>query len=53
LLNSFDEFLNSLFTGDEDLPGWVFRQSTPPKEYLSKRTASQMFIILKDKVRTK
>jgi hypothetical protein len=50
---TFDEFLNSLFNGEEDLPGWVSRQSTSPKEYLSKRTASQMFIILKEKARTK
>ncbi len=50
---SFDEFINSLFTGEEDLPGWVSRQSTPTKEYLSKRTSSQIFLILKDKVRTK
>jgi Ca2+-binding EF-hand superfamily protein len=50
---SFDQFINSLFTGEEDLPGWVSRQSTPTNEYLSKRTSSQMFLILKDKVRTK
>lgn len=50
---SFDEFLNSLFNGEEELPGWVSRQSSSPQEFLSKRTAAQMFIILKDKVRTK
>jgi hypothetical protein len=51
--NSFDEFVNSLFSVKEELPDWVSNQSSPPQEFLSKRTAPQMFIILKDKVRTK
>ncbi|CAF3203302.1 unnamed protein product [Rotaria sp. Silwood2] len=50
---SFDEFINSLFTGEEELPAWLTRQSSTPQEFLTKRTAAQMFIILKDKVRTK
>ncbi|CAF4145913.1 unnamed protein product [Rotaria sordida] len=50
---SFDEFINSLFTGEEELPAWLSRQSSTPEEFITKRTAAQMFIILKDKVRTK
>ncbi|CAF5129821.1 unnamed protein product [Rotaria sp. Silwood1] len=51
---SLDEFLNSLFNVEEELPSWLSHQSSiTPQEFLTKRTAAQMFIILKDKIRTK
>ncbi|CAF1342560.1 unnamed protein product [Rotaria magnacalcarata] len=50
---SFDEFLNSLLHGEQQLSSDLSRQSSKSQEFLTKRTAAQMFIILKDKVRTK
>lgn len=52
-LFSFDEFYESLFNGEEDLSNHLSRQSSKSQEFLTKRTAAQMFIILKDKIRTK
>ncbi|CAF4595974.1 unnamed protein product [Rotaria sp. Silwood2] len=50
---SFDEFLQSLYNGEEDLPDWIYSQRSSREESSSKKTAEQMFIILKEKVRTK
>ncbi|CAF3658026.1 unnamed protein product [Rotaria sp. Silwood1] len=51
---SFDEFLQSLYNGEEDLPDWIYNQKSSREESSSsKRSAEQLFIILKDKVRTK
>ncbi|CAF4042948.1 unnamed protein product [Rotaria sordida] len=50
---SFDQFIESLFNGEEDLPDWILSQRSSREESSSKRTANQMFIILKEKVRTK
>ena len=50
---TFDQFLNSLLTNEDDLPGWTSRQSNSSKDYSTKRTAAQVFLILKEKARTK
>ncbi|UJR11717.1 hypothetical protein I4U23_015898 [Adineta vaga] len=50
---SFDEFVQALSNGDEDLPNWISRQMSSRQEKSSKKTAAQMFLILKEKVRTK
>ncbi|CAF0859260.1 unnamed protein product [Adineta ricciae] len=51
---SFDEFVQALSNGEEDLPNWISREMSSRQEKSSpKKTATQMFLILKEKVRTK
>ncbi|CAF1497870.1 unnamed protein product [Adineta steineri] len=49
---SFDDFILSVSTG-QDLPNWVTRQMSGKSEKSSKKTATQMFLILKEKIQTK
>ncbi len=51
--NSFDEFIQSLFNDEEELPEWMSNQKSPRQDSSSKRTATQMFLILKEKIRNK
>ncbi|CAF2140370.1 unnamed protein product [Rotaria magnacalcarata] len=50
---SFDEFLQSLFNGEEQLPDWINRDKSPREESSSRKSATQMFLILKERIRTK
>lgn len=51
--NSFDEFLRSIFEGEEDIPQWISQRSTPRSHSSSKKSSNEMFNILKDKVRNR
>jgi len=53
LKNSFDEFLKSLFNNEQEIPDWVSQKMSPRQESSSRRTATQMFLILKEKVRNR
>lgn len=49
----FDEFIQSLFNIEDDLPEWTTHKSSPRQDSSSKRTATQIFLILKEKVRNR
>jgi hypothetical protein len=51
--NSFDDFVQSLSNGEENLPDWISKQISSRQEKSSKKSATQMFLILKEKARTK
>jgi len=51
--NSFDDFVQSLSDGGENLPDWISKQISSRQEKSSKKSAAQMFLILKEKARTK
>jgi len=51
--NSFDEFIQSLFNDEEELSEWIPNQKSLHQDFSSKRTATQMFLILKEKIRNK
>jgi hypothetical protein len=50
---SFDEFLQSLFNGEDDIPDWVSHPPSPRNQSSAKKSATQMFVLLKDKIRTR
>jgi hypothetical protein len=51
--NSFDEFIQSLFNDEEELSEWIPNRKSPQQDSSLKRTATQMFLILKEKIRNK
>jgi hypothetical protein len=50
---SFDEFLQALFNDEEDIPEWISHRPSPRNQSSAKKTAAQIFLILKDKIRNR